>query len=132
MRRLLFSAIACTALACSNSNGPGASNGPVGLAGLWISNQAPITGGYIALRVVIAETSGVLNGSGTLTVFGCPTSPYAVTVTGARAGSAVSFTLLPQNVNLSGSFAADSITGVLTGIGCGGVTIAPPAIVLKR
>jgi hypothetical protein len=81
---------------------------------------------------VIAETGGVLSGSGTLTWSGCPGSPYAVTLTGARADAAVSFTLLPRNVNFSGTYAADSIAGTLTGLVCGGISIAPPAIILKR
>ncbi len=126
MRPLAFAAIAGTVLACSDPTGP------AGVAGQWTSNNAPITGGYVAVSAVIAEAGGVLSGSGTLTINGCPGSPYAVTISGARSGTAVSFTLLPRDVNFSGTYAADSIAGTLTGLICGGISIAPPSIVLRR
>jgi hypothetical protein len=129
MRRILYAALAVSALACGDSSGP---NGSSGLAGQWTSNQAQITGGFVSVSAVIAEQGGVLSGSGTLTVSGCPGSPYAVTLTGARAGTDVSLTLLPQNINFSGTYATNSITGTLTGLSCGGITIAPGTIVLTR
>lgn len=116
-------------LACSQPTEPSA---PMGVAGSWLSSQGSTPGGFVQLRTVVAETGGVLSGSGTLTWSGCPGSPYAVTLTGARAGAAVSFTLVPRDVNFSGTFAADSISGTLTGLVCGGISVAPTFIILRR
>jgi len=94
---------------------------------------APIGGvPSVALNAVIAESGGVLSGSGTLTYAGCPGSPYAVTISGARAGTAVAFTLLPRDINFSGTFSTNSIAGTLTGVTCGGVSAGPLIFVLSR
>lgn len=129
MRLFVIVAIACAFSACSDSTGPA---GASGVAGQWASNNVPVTGGYVAVTAVIAETGGVLSGSGTLTINGCPGSPYAITVSGARAGTAVSFTLIPRDINFSGTHAANSLTGTLTGVICGGLSLGPLSMTLTR
>jgi hypothetical protein len=126
MRRLSFGAVALVVLGCSEPTGPSS------IAGEWASNNAPITGGYVAVNAVIAESGGVLSGSGTLTINGCPGSPYAITISGARAGTAVSFTLIPRDINFTGTYAANSIEGTLTGVICGGIGVGPLSLVLTR
>ena len=125
MQRLVRSVLACATLACAESTGPS------GLAGHWLGD-APVIGGFARIDMVVAANSGAFSGSGTLAIDGCPGSPFAATITGARAGAAVSFTLLPQDVNFSGAYAADSIAGMLTGLACGGVPVVSGVLVMKR
>lgn len=134
MRRVLLLALAYSTLACSDSSGPNEPTNQSGLLGRWTGTSVPVPGSStsVSINAVIAETGGALTGSGLLTILECPGSPYAVTVTGARAGAAVSFTLLPRELNFTGQIAADSIDGTLTGLGCGGFALGTRRIVLRR
>ena len=132
MRTFLLIATTLAALACSDSESPNEPIATPGASGRWVGSSAPGAGVAVTVNVVIAETAGVLTGSGLLDVSSCFGSPYAITVTGARADTTVSFTLLARDVNFTGTLAADSLTGTLTGATCGGSALGPRAIVLRR
>lgn len=134
MRRLSTIGTMALALACSESSEPTVPQAQVGLLGRWSGTSTPPAGTSttFSLNAVIAEAGGTLTGSGLLSIAGCNGSPYAVTISGARAGTAVSFTLLPRELNFTGTFGSDSIAGTLTGIGCAGFTITPASLVLRR
>lgn len=132
VRQRMLAAVIVALASCGDSGGSSGPSRPAGLSGRWRSDAVSTTAGSVSLDAVIAETGGVLTGSGTLTMSGCPGSPFPVTVTGARAGADVSFTLLPRDVNFTGSFASDSIAGAVTGLYCAGMLILAPSMVLRR
>jgi hypothetical protein len=114
MKMLMLVAMTLVVAACGSSTGP-----KVTVAGTW----AGVTGAQV-LTVTLAENSGTVSGSGTLT--NTPAGTIALTVSGSFVGSTVSLAMtsgLHPAFNVTGTVAGNTMTGALQGSGFTGDAI---------